>query len=401
MPSGESPTPDKTRIRVKLAVIAGRLADVRVGGDFAVLPADETAAVLAAIAEGLTGASADLDVAALAARIRAAVPFGVALVGTSPERIAVAVRQALESEGGSDRDSASVRPDSTTFFPPTDTITPTFASPPSPRIGSFTTAEIDALTAGWAALAWRVIPEQPLSAAVNVALDEVIADRVANGTSPPTLRFWRWTETAVVIGRCQSVANEVDESAAAERGVHVVRRITGGGAMFVQPHGAITYSLCLPESAVAGLTIRQSYEVCDAWVIRALRKLGVDAHHVPVNDIACAAGKIGGAAQSRRRGVVLHHTTLAYDLDNAEMAQVLRIGRAKRRDKAVPSARKLVSPLTAQTALPRAAIVAQLLAAFRQRYGGVIVELTAEELAAAQRLVAEKYATAAWTQEFA
>ena len=66
---------------------------------------------------------------------------------------------------------------------------------------------------------------------------------------------------------------------------------------------------------MAGLTIRQSYEVCEAWVVRGLRQLGVDAHHVPINDIACSEGKIGGAAQARRKGVVLHHTTIAYDMD--------------------------------------------------------------------------------------
>ena len=114
---------------------------------------------------------------------------------------------------------------------------------------------------------------------------------------------------APVIGRCQSVANEVDAAAAAAMGVQVVRRLTGGGAMFLQPHGAITYSLYLPESAVTGLSIRQSYEVCEAWVVRGLRSLGVDAHHVPINDIACSEGKIGGGAGTalvaeRRGGVV-------------------------------------------------------------------------------------------------
>jgi lipoate-protein ligase A len=217
---------------------------------------------------------------------------------------------------------------------------------------------------------------------------------------PPTLRFWRWTEPAVIIGRCQSVANEVDRGAAAAMGVRVVRRMTGGGAMFLQPHGAVTYSLYLPEAAVAGLTIRQSYEVCDAWVIRGLRELGVDAHHVPINDIACSGGKIGGAAQARRRGVVLHHTTLAYDMDPGEMVRVLRIGREKLKDKAVPSAAKRVSPLVRQTGLAREAIADHLFGSFRRRFGGTPDELTADELAAAEALVTTKYGHPEWTHEF-
>jgi lipoate-protein ligase A len=267
-------------------------------------------------------------------------------------------------------------------------------------IGSFTAGEIDDLTAGWQQLPWRLIPERPLPPAVNVALDEVLTDRLANDTAPPTLRFWRWAEQAVIIGRCQSVANEVDREATAAMGVRVVRRMTGGGAMFLQPHGAVTYSLYLPEAALAGLTIRQSYEVCEAWVIRGLRELGVDAHHVPINDIACSEGKIGGAAQARRRGVVLHHTTIAHDMDPGEMVRVLRVGREKLRDKAVPSAQKRVSPLARQTGLSREAVAAHLFESFRRRFGGTVDELTTDELAAAEALVGTKYGREEWTHEF-
>src|SRR5207302_3837536 len=123
------------------------------------------------------------------------------------------------------------------------------------------------------------------------------------------------------------------------------------------------------------LTLRQSYEVCDAWVVRGLRSLGVDAHHVPINDIACAEGKIGGAAQARRKGVVLHHTTLAYDMDPGEMVAVLRIGREKLADKAVASAQKRVSPLVRQTGLSREALVTRLFDSFREQFGGTVSTL--------------------------
>jgi lipoate-protein ligase A len=372
MPSlGECKTIGGKLVAVTLDVIDGRLAAVRVVGDFFVHPEERAAEVLAAVANGLNNSSADLDVPALAARIRAAIPFGVELLGTSPEAIAVAVRRAVSGD-----------PD-------------LHVAPALDRIGSFTPAEIDRLTAAWKQLPWRLIPEVPHSPPMNVALDEVLTDGAA-----PALRFWRWNSPAVIIGRCQSVTNEVDQTAAAEMGVSVVRRMTGGGAMFLQPHGAITYSLYLPEYAVDGLTIRQSYEVCEAWVIRGLRELGVDAHHVPINDIACGEGKIGGAAQARRRGVVLHHTTIAYDMDPGEMVRVLRIGREKLKDKAVASAAKRVSPLVRQTGLSREAIVAHLFESFRSRFGGAASELTAEELAAADRLVQAKYGHPAWTNEF-
>ena len=258
----------------------------------------------------------------------------------------------------------------------------------------------DRWTDAWKTIPWRILPERPVSPALNVALDEVLVDRVAVGGSPPALRFWGWDSAAVVLGRCQSVANEVDLPAARDLGMTVVRRMTGGGAMFLQPHGAITYSLIVPELLVEGLTLRQSYEVCDAWCVSVLRGLGIDCEYRPINDIACAAGKIAGAAQARRRGVVLHHTALAYALDNEEMLRVLRLGREKLKERGVASAEKVVAPLNSQTELSREEIVDALCDGFVGRYGGTVDELRAAELDAAEALVEMKYGTAAWTDEF-
>jgi lipoate---protein ligase len=377
MKQGECKTPGGKLVAVDLTVTdGGTLSEVRVRGDFFLHPESATTTTLSAIAAALNGRPVDLDVAALSAHIQAAIPFGVELLGTTPEAIAIAVRRAVTGE---------------------ETAQP---AANAPRIGSFTAAQITRFTQSWQALDWRLIPEVALSPAMNVALDEVLTDRVSKQLSPPTLRFWRWSSPAVIIGRTQSVINEVDSLAATEKGIAIVRRMTGGGAMFLQPHGAITYSLYLPESALAGFTIRESYEVCEAWVIDGLRSLGVDAHHVPINDIACSEGKIGGAAQARRQGVVLHHTTMAYEMDPGEMVQVLRIGREKLRDKATASAAKRVSPLVRQTGLSREAIVASLFESFRTRFGGTLSQVTAEELQAAQSLVETKYAHETWTREF-
>lgn len=376
MPHGECKNQGGKLVAVDLDVVDGRLANVRIRGDFFAYPDSAAETTLAELTTALDGTPADADVLALAARVRAAIPYGVELLGTSPDAIAVAVRRAVT--GDADLGDA----------------------PTLTRIGSYSEAEVDRLTAGWRVLPWRLLAERPAAPALNVALDEVLTDRVAAGDSPPTLRFWRWTAPAVILGRCQSVVNEVDAAAAEAMGVRIVRRMTGGGAMFLQPHGAITYSLYLPEKALAGLPIRQSYEVCESWVIRGLRELGVDAHHVPINDIACSEGKIGGAAQARRRGVVLHHTTIAYDMDPGEMVKVLRIGREKLKDKAVASAAKRVSPLVRQTGKPRSEIVDHLFHSFRMRFGGTEDELTTAELTAADNLVESKYGHPTWTHEF-
>lgn len=373
---GECKTPGGKLVAVDLRIGDGKLAEVHVRGDFFIHPELASRSTLDAIAATLNGAPADLDLLAFAARIRAAIPFGVELLGTSPDAIAVATRRAISGDGDAE------------------------APPHQDRIGTFTAAQIEEFTASWKLLPWRLIPEKPLSPTMNVALDEVLTERVGKGDRAPTLRFWRWSEPAIIIGRTQSVANEVDQVAAAEMGVQIVRRMTGGGAMFLQPHGAITYSLYLPESAVQGFSIRQSYEVCESWVISGLRAIGVDAHHVPINDIACSEGKIGGAAQARRFGVVLHHTTIAYDMDPGEMVKVLRIGREKLKDNGTASAAKRVSPLVRQTGLSRAAIVDHLFHWFQTQFGGTIDAVTDAEYQTAEQLVTTKYANPGWTHEF-
>lgn len=157
----------------------------------------------------------------------------------------------------------------------------------------------------------------------------------------------------MIIGSFQSLSNEVDLAAAERHGVTVVRRISGGGAMFVEPGNTITYSLYVPATLVEGMSFADSYAFLDAWVIRALRELGVDASYVPLNDIASPAGKIGGAAQKRlASGAVLHHVTMSYDMDAEKMLDIIRIGREKLSDKGIKSAVKRVDRSAARPACP-------------------------------------------------
>jgi lipoate---protein ligase len=250
--------------------------------------------------------------------------------------------------------------------------------------------------ARWKQYAWRLIPPRPTSPLLNMALDEVLTVRVGRGERPPTLRIWGWSDTCVVLGRFQSVRNEVDEAAMRANGVQLVRRISGGGAMFIEPEGAITYSIFAPEAMVAGMTFPESYAFFDSWVIDALQELGVEAWYVPLNDITSTGGKIGGAAQARRGGAVLHHTTMAYQMNTALLTKVLRVGKEKLSDKGVTSADRRVGPLRQQTSLDRDVIIHHLIGHFRARFGLVDDEVTADELAEAKRLVEERFATPEW-----
>jgi lipoate---protein ligase len=165
------------------------------------------------------------------------------------------------------------------------------------------------------------------------------------------------------------------------------------------PGGTITHSLYAPESLVAGMSYADSYAFLDDWVIGALiQDLSLTAWYQPLNDITSGQGKIGGAAQKRLpSGGVLHHVTMAYDIDAAKMMKVLRIDREKLSGTGIQSANKRVDPLRRQTRLPRAEIVDTLISHFRGRYGLTRSGLTAGELRAAQELARVKFAAPEWT----
>jgi len=346
MITGEYKTPGGKLVRVDLTLKDHVVVAASVSGDFFLEPDD----ALGVINQALVGASAKMDTATLAARIEDALPPGTQLVGFDANAVAVAAGRALGS------------------------------------------------AAGWDGLKFDVIPPVVLPPAWHVALDEVIAAEVAAGRRRPTLRFWDWDEPLVVIGSFQSVRNEVDEAAAARYGMRVVRRITGGGAMFMEPGNCVTYSLVVPGSLVAGMSYQASYAFLDQWVIGALASVGVTARYLPLNDIASDAGKIGGAAQRRfATGIVLHHVTMSYDIDADKMTQVLRIGREKLSDKGIASANKRVDPMRSQTGMSREAIMHAFVDHFMGLYHSRLTPYSSQELAGAQDLANSKFTNPEWT----
>lgn len=347
---GEYKIPGGKLVVVDLDVSDGVLSEVRVAGDFFLEP-DEA---LEAVNRALEGAPADTDAQGLAARIDAELPEGTVMYGLTSEGVGVAARRAV------------------------------------------------AQATDWTDYEWQLVHETPQSPALHMALDEVLTAEVAAGRRPPTLRVWEWGSPAVIIGSFQSLANEVDGEAAARHGVDVVRRISGGGAMFVEPGNTITYSLSVPEALVNGLSFQDSYAYLDDWVLAALGDMGIKAWYQPLNDIATEAGKIAGAAQKRMvgpdggPGAVLHHVTMSYDIDADKMLEVLRIGREKMSDKGTKSAKKRVDPLRRQTGLPRETVIERMVESFRTRYGLRQGVVTAEEMARAEELVRTKFSSPEW-----
>ena len=247
-----------------------------------------------------------------------------------------------------------------------------------------------------AELDWELIPYSPHPAHMHMAVDEVLLERVIAGARGPTVRFWEWSEAALVIGSHQSVLNEVDVAAAGELGFVVTRRMSGGGTMLCEPGRTITYSLYVPAAVVAGLSFRVSYAALDAWAVRSFQALGVPASYREINDIISPRGKIAGAAQARRRGFILHHTTIAHAMEAALLPRLIRVGRDRLSEQGVRSAEKVVSPLSWFTSMDCAGVARRMEKSFGADFRARVGKVQPDELDTARELVKTKYGTAGW-----
>lgn len=179
---------------------------------------------------------------------------------------------------------------------------------------------------------WRVMSLEVLAAAENMAMDEAIADAVKAGLAPPTIRFYRWKPSAVTLGCFQCLQDEVNVAGCQKKGIAIVRRRTGGGAVYHDYAGEITYSVIAPERYF-DRDIKTSYRDICSWVIEGLAIAGIKAEFRPINDIVVNHRKISGSAQTRRQGVLTQHGTILYTVDRETMFSVLKPSEKKLADK--------------------------------------------------------------------
>jgi lipoate-protein ligase A len=257
---------------------------------------------------------------------------------------------------------------------------------------------------------WRIIPLQTHDAFMNMALDEACSEGIAAGTIPPTIRFYRWLPDAVSIGYFQSLNDEVETAKCREAGVDVVRRRTGGGAVFHDHEGEITYSVIAPENLFPKGITESYHEIC-GWIIQSLELLGVRAEFKPVNDIILAQDaiavngdpvggkKISGNAQTRRGGILLQHGTILYGVDFRKMFSLLKIGPEKIADKMIKSAEERVTSLKLLKAeLTIEDVYAALLKGFTQNKNHATGDWTPQELQRARELSQTRYSSREWNE---
>jgi len=126
-------------------------------------------------------------------------------------------------------------------------------------------------------------------------------------------------------------------------GVDVVRRITGGGAVYHDSIGEITYSVVLPVTMFPD--ILESYKAIGRCLIAGLNMLGLKAEYAGINDVVVNGRKISGSAQTRRHGIILQHGTILLRANVKKMFSLLRVTEKKIMDKEIKRVEERVTSI--------------------------------------------------------
>ncbi|VVB85201.1 Lipoate-protein ligase A subunit 1 [uncultured archaeon] len=242
---------------------------------------------------------------------------------------------------------------------------------------------------------WRVIGLETHDAYLNMALDEALSEAVRAGSSLPVIRFYNWEPSAVSIGYFQGIKDEINLEVCRELGVDCIRRWTGGGAVYHDSEGEITYSVIAPAN-VFPKNIIESYRLICGWLVSGLESLRIEAEFKPVNDILVKGKKISGSAQTRRRGILLQHGTLLYDLDLQTMFSVLNVSKQKITDKMIKSAEERVSCVRNHSDAGKTEVYEALVDAFTKGKEYEFGVWSRDELARAKELAEGKYRSDEW-----
>ncbi|MEM3731582.1 MAG: biotin/lipoate A/B protein ligase family protein [Candidatus Bathyarchaeia archaeon] len=252
---------------------------------------------------------------------------------------------------------------------------------------------------------WRLLKLETHNAFLNMAIDEAILRAKTEKEVPNTIRLYRWKPSAVSIGKFQKIENEVHLDNCRKYGVDVVRRITGGGTVYHDFEGEITYSVIANKKDLGAGDIIEVYAKIYGGIIEALRTLGLKADFDRGNEKACPnlmvrGKKISGSAQSHKRGVVLQHGTILLDVDLEKMFTFIRVPWAKTRVEVVCVAEGKITSLTKELGKKVSMKEAEeaLVEGFERALNIRLMpeKLTAYELELAEKLCKEKYSTEDW-----
>lgn len=177
----------------------------------------------------------------------------------------------------------------------------------------------------------------------NIAFDQAMLELHQEGRIGDSLRFIHF-EPVALVGRHQSLSAELDLAYCEQRGIQTGRRITGGGAIYLD-RGQLGWALVFGREAFGGASLGETArQLCEA-AAAGLRTLGVDARFRPRNDIEVGGRKIGGTGGFYDGDSLLYQGTVLVDCDTEAMLGALRVPRAKTAKHGLDSAAQRVVTL--------------------------------------------------------
>jgi lipoate---protein ligase len=249
---------------------------------------------------------------------------------------------------------------------------------------------------------WRLLDSPPLTAAENMALDDVLVELKGIGATPNTIHFLQFRPKAVLVGFHQSVPEEIRTDYCRAHGIDVNRRTTGGGAILFDESQLGWEVIC--DKSFFGLTLptgRLFKALCEP-VVTALAILGLESAFRPRNDIEINGRKVSGTGGTESEGAFLFQGTMLVDFDIETMLKSLKIPIEKLKAKEIDSIRERVTCLNWELGYtPSLEAIKQAVQTGFEHHLGIRLEpggLTADE----ERLFAEKvgfYRSSDWIDQ--
>jgi lipoate-protein ligase A len=180
----------------------------------------------------------------------------------------------------------------------------------------------------------RYITYLGTDAYTNIATDTWLLNNLHS--DEPVFALWQ-NNNAIIIGQNQNTFGEVNQEFVDEHQIEVVRRVTGGGAVY-HDMGNLNFTLFVPIESSANIDFKSFSEP----VLKALHTLGIPAEASGRNDLLVDGKKISGVAQRYANGYLMHHGTLLFDSNVDTMVRSLNVADEKFISKAAKSVRSRV-----------------------------------------------------------
>jgi len=244
---------------------------------------------------------------------------------------------------------------------------------------------------------WRLVVNEG-TAESNMALDEAMLIMKEKKTTPSTLRLYTFTPSAVTIGYFQKINEVVDLDFAREEGIPIIRRITGGGAVFHDEYGEITYSVTSTTDYFSS-DVQESYREICGGLVYTLEEFGVKAKFEPINDVTVGGKKISGSAQIRRGRVILQHGTFMYNTDIPKLGRLFKVPKEKLIAHGANTIFDRVTTLTREVGrtVTKEEVIDALKRGFSKAFNSdIMVDRVLDEELDLAKTIEEKYKSQAW-----